>query len=108
MTTRHPAARRDRGGARRAGSRRGAVVSCGRGPARRRRHTGWPGQLDPAAFSFAGDAVAVIYEALRVKTAALVHAGATNLDAIAAALRSSAATYAAEDATGMHRLRGPS
>jgi hypothetical protein len=65
-------------------------------------------QRDPAAFSFAGDAVAVIYEALRVKAAALVHAGAANLDAIAAALRSSAATYAAEDAAGMHRLRGPS
>ena len=83
------------------------MVSCGRGPARRRRHTGWPA-ADPAAFSFAGDAVAVIYEALRVKAAALVHAGAANLDAIAAALRSSAATYAAEDAAGMHRLRGPS
>ena len=34
-----------------------------------------------------------------------MHAGADNLDAIAAALRSSAATYAAEDAAGMHRLR---
>ncbi|MDF3051768.1 MAG: Excreted virulence factor EspC, type diderm [Pseudonocardia sp.] len=61
-------------------------------------------QLDPTAFSFAGDAVAATYEALRVKAAALVHAGADNLDAIAAALRTSAATYAAEDAAGMHRL----
>jgi hypothetical protein len=62
-------------------------------------------RLDPDAFSFAGESVAAVYEALRVEVAALLRAGADNLDAVAAALRRSAATYAAEDAAGAHRLR---
>jgi hypothetical protein len=60
--------------------------------------------LDPAAFSFAGGAVAAAYEALRGRTTALLAEGADNLDAVAAALRASAAAYAADEAAGAHRL----
>jgi len=60
--------------------------------------------LPPAAFSFAGRAAATAYEALRGRTARLLGEGAENLDAIAAALRASAAAYAADEATGAHRL----
>jgi hypothetical protein len=60
--------------------------------------------LDPATFSFAGGAVAAAYEALRGRTAALLVEGADNVDAIAAALRISAAAYAADEAAGAHRL----
>jgi HD superfamily phosphodiesterase len=60
--------------------------------------------LPPAAFSFAGQAVAAAYEALRVKTADLLDAGAANFDDIAAALRASAAAYEADEAAHAHRL----
>jgi hypothetical protein len=60
--------------------------------------------LDPAAFSFAGGAVAAAYEALRGRTTALLVEGADNVDAIAAALQVSAAAYAADEAAGAHRL----
>ena len=60
--------------------------------------------LEPSAFSFAGGAVAGAYEALRGRTAALLADGADNADAIAAALRASAAAYAADEAAGAHRL----
>jgi hypothetical protein len=60
--------------------------------------------LEPSAFSFAGGAVAAAYEALRGRTAALLTEGADNADAIAAALRASAAAYAADEAAGAHRL----
>ena len=59
--------------------------------------------LDPGAFSFAGEAAADTYEALRIRTVTLLGQGADELAAIAAALRTSAATYAAEDAAGAHR-----
>ena len=62
--------------------------------------------LDPAAFTFAGDGVAVAYEALRSRTATLLGEGATNLDAVAAALRASAAAYAAEEAARARRVDG--
>jgi hypothetical protein len=61
-------------------------------------------RADPAAFSFAGEAVAGRYESLRAKLAELVKAGADNFDAIAAALRASAATYMAEEEAGVHRM----
>jgi hypothetical protein len=60
--------------------------------------------LDAGAFSFAGQAAADAYEALRIRTETLLAQGADELDAIAAALRTSAATYAAEEAAGAHRL----
>lgn len=59
---------------------------------------------DAGAFSFAGDAVATAYAALRDRTATLLTQGADNLDAVAAALRSSAAAYAADEAAGAHRM----
>jgi hypothetical protein len=62
--------------------------------------------LDPAAFSVAGAPVAAAYEALRTKTAGLLTAGADNFDAIARALRTSAAAYAAEEAARAGRMRG--
>ena len=70
--------------------------------------TGEGQRLDPHALSFAGEPVAAAYEALWVKAVGLLRAGAENLDAVAAALDSSADTYAAEDAAGAHRLRGVS
>jgi hypothetical protein len=60
--------------------------------------------LEPGAFSFAGHAVAAAYEALRIRTVALLGEGADNVDGIAAALRASAAAYAADEAAGAHRL----
>jgi hypothetical protein len=60
--------------------------------------------LDAGAFSFAGHAAADAYEALRIRTETLLAQGAEELDSIAAALRTSAATYAAEEAAGAHRL----
>jgi hypothetical protein len=60
--------------------------------------------LPPGAFSFAGQAVAVAYEALRARTADLLDAGATNFDDIAAALRATAAAYEADEAAHAHRL----
>jgi hypothetical protein len=60
--------------------------------------------LEPAAFSFAGHAVAAAYEALRSRTARLLTEGADNLESIAAALRASAAAYAADEAAGAHRM----
>jgi len=62
-------------------------------------------QVDPAAFSFAGQAVAGTYETLRAKMAELVKAGADNLDLIAGALRESAAAYKAEEEAGVHRMQ---
>lgn len=67
--------------------------------------------LAPGEFSFAGREVAAAYEALRGRTATLLVEGADNLDAVAAALRASAAAYAADEAAGAHRWdaagRGP-
>jgi hypothetical protein len=60
--------------------------------------------LPPGAFSFAGGEVAAAYERLRGRTAVLLREGAENLDAVAAALRTSAAAYAASDAAGVRRL----
>ncbi len=60
--------------------------------------------LDGAAFTFAGHAVAVAYEALRHRTATLLGEGADNLDAVAAALRASAAAYAADEAERARRM----
>jgi hypothetical protein len=68
--------------------------------ARRARAAGLP----PAAFSFAGQAVAAAYEALRAKTADLLDAGAANFDDIAAALRATAAAYEADEAAHAHSL----
>ena len=62
-------------------------------------------KLDPAAFTFAGQAAAAAYEDLRARMAGLIAQGATNLDAIATALRASAAAYAADEAAGVHRLQ---
>jgi uncharacterized protein YukE len=61
-------------------------------------------RLDPAVFSFAGPAAAAEYEALRAKLAGRISQGAVNLAAIAAALRTSAAAYAADEAAGVHRM----
>jgi hypothetical protein len=68
--------------------------------------------LDPGVFSFAGADVATAYEGLRSRMASLLVQGADNFDAVAAALRTSAATYAADEAAGAHRIatadaRGP-
>ncbi len=60
--------------------------------------------LDGAAFTFAGQGVAVAYEALRTRTVALLGEGADNLDAVAAALRASAAAYAADEAGRARRM----
>ncbi len=60
--------------------------------------------LDRAAFTFAGHGVAVAYEALRTRTVALLGEGADNLDAVAAALRASAAAYAADEAGRARRM----
>lgn len=60
--------------------------------------------LAPAVFSFAGGEVAAVYEQLRDRTASLLAEGARNFDAVAAALRASAAAYAEDDAAGAHRL----
>ncbi len=69
---------------------------------------GWVGAvvLAPAAFSFAGQAVAASYEQLRAKVAALVDGGAANFDDIATALRQSADAYEADEAAGAHRMTG--
>jgi hypothetical protein len=68
--------------------------------------------LPEGAFSFAGREAAAAYDGLRGRTAVLLQEGADNLDAVAAALRTSAAAYAASDRTGVRRLdavphRGP-
>lgn len=60
--------------------------------------------LPATAFSFAGAQVATAYEELRGRMAGLLVQGADNCDAVAAALRTSAATYAAEEAAGAHRM----
>jgi hypothetical protein len=61
--------------------------------------------LPAPAFSFAGDAVAGSYEALRSKAAALLVAGTDNLTDVAAALRSTADQYDADEAANAHALR---
>lgn len=61
--------------------------------------------LAESAFSFAGREVAVAYEALRSRTAQLLTDGADNFDAVAAALRAGAASYAADEAAAVERLR---
>lgn len=61
--------------------------------------------LAASDFSFAGREVAVAYESLRSRTAALLADGADNLDAVAAALRAGAAAYAAQEAAASARLR---
>jgi hypothetical protein len=62
-------------------------------------------QIDSAAFSFAGQEVAIAYQDLHTKMAGLVKAGAENLDLIAATLRACAAAYKAEEEAGVHRMR---
>jgi hypothetical protein len=62
-------------------------------------------QVDSAAFSFAGQKVAASYWNVRLKIARLTNAGADNFDSIAAALRTSAETYRAEEEAGVHRMR---
>lgn len=62
--------------------------------------------VDPAAFSFAGGAVAASYDALRTRMAALIEDGAANFESVAAALRASAAAYEADDLAGAHRMQG--
>ena len=61
--------------------------------------------LDPSAFSFVGGPMAEAYARLQGTTATLLTQGAENCAAIAAALRASAAAYAAEERAGIHRLR---
>ncbi|MFC4943393.1 hypothetical protein [Pseudonocardia sp. GCM10023141] len=63
-------------------------------------------QVDPAAFSFAGSAIAVAYETTRQRVLALLRQGAANFEAIGGALHASAAAYAADETAGVHRLRG--
>jgi uncharacterized protein YukE len=60
--------------------------------------------LPPAAFSFAGQAVATAYDALRTKMAGLLEAGSRNVDDIATALRRSADAYEADEIAGAHRM----
>lgn len=62
--------------------------------------------VPPAAFSFAGQAVAAAHDALRSKIDALLAAGAANFTDIAGALTASAAAYEADEAAHVHRLRG--
>lgn len=62
-------------------------------------------QLDPAAFSFAGQAAAAAYEELRAKMARLLHEGTASLGSIAGALRASADAYEADEAAGAHRMQ---
>jgi hypothetical protein len=62
-------------------------------------------EIPPHAFSFAGRAVADAYESMRVKAVALLEGGAANFDAIARALRASAAAYAADERAGAHRIK---
>ncbi|OZM76980.1 hypothetical protein [Pseudonocardia sp. MH-G8] len=62
-------------------------------------------RLDPAVFSFAGPAAAAEYEALRAKLASRISQGVAGFAAIAAALRASAAAYAADEAAGVHRMQ---
>lgn len=61
--------------------------------------------LGAPEFSFAGGALAASYEALRARLVALLDGGSANAAAVAAALRASAATYAAEEQAGVHRMR---
>ena len=57
------------------------------------------------AFSFAGQAAAGAYESLRVKTTALLEAGAQNFQDIAGALRTSADAYEADENAHVHALQ---
>jgi uncharacterized protein YukE len=60
--------------------------------------------VPPATFSFAGQAAAAAYEALRARTARLLEEGALNFDDIATALRASAAAYEADEKAHRHRI----
>jgi uncharacterized protein YukE len=60
--------------------------------------------LPASTFSMEGQAVAAAYQALQAKTAALLDAGARNLDDIAVALIASATAYEADEAAHAHRL----
>lgn len=60
--------------------------------------------LPAGAFSLAGDEVAVAYEALRSRTAALLRAGADNCEAVGAALRAGADAYALAETAAARRL----
>lgn len=62
-------------------------------------------KVDPAMFSFAGQAAADSYEQLRVRLAGLISGGAREFDSIAAALRASADAYEADEVTGAHRMQ---
>jgi uncharacterized protein YukE len=62
-------------------------------------------KIDAAAFSFAGQAAAAVYENLRAKMAALIDQGARGFDSIAAALHASADAYEADEAAGVHRMQ---
>ena len=62
---------------------------------------------DPSAFSFAGQEAAQAHEGLRVLPVPLGPGpGAANSADVAAALRTSADVYAAEETAGVHRLHG--
>lgn len=58
-----------------------------------------------AAFSFAGTAIAESYEALRVKTEALLRDGAAYFDDIAHTLRTAADQYDADEADNAHAIQ---
>ena len=60
----------------------------------------------PSAFSLFGGPYATGYRALSDHVVALLEDGAANAESTAAALRASAAAYAADDASGAHRLQG--
>lgn len=62
--------------------------------------------LDPAVFSFAGQAAAAAYESLRARLTRLLAQGAANADATADALVSCAAAYAADERAHVDHLRG--
>lgn len=62
-------------------------------------------RVEPVAFSFAAQSVATAYESLRAKLTALIEAGASNFDSITHALRSTAASYAADEAANAHHLQ---
>lgn len=61
--------------------------------------------LPATAFSLAGGAVAASYEALRTKAATLLVEGAENFTDVAAALRSAAEQYDADEAANAHAMQ---
>jgi hypothetical protein len=63
-------------------------------------------RIDSTAFSFAGQTVAATYWNVHLTMTRLLTEGAGALDSIAAALRTSAEAYRAEEEAGIHRMRG--